>query len=336
MQIRFILRRENSGTGYQATVRIDKPGTSGYTESEGFLPAVPVSLDEVFRQWRDCYFSSGRESAARFRDLSIQYTSEANQSQASRINPERSRSGGDSIENARSLRQELNVWLNNTSSRTWLDVRDHLVRYAQTDVNDSKSIRLLLQFDDPRLRRLPWQAWDVFQNFYSGAEVAFFTPGGFEPSQGLQQGNSVRILVVVGNSKDIETGTQADVETMERLRDVGAKITILRQPEPSELIRALQQQPYDIFVFTGHSRSEQDGIVGRLELNESQNLAFASITVDQLRENLGIAVRKGLKLCVFNSCDGLGLSQQFLKDLKLPIAIVMREPVPDGVAVKFF
>lgn len=330
MLVRFILRREHSGAGYQANVRIDRSGTPGH-ESEGFLPAVPASLDEAFRQWRDSYFTSGVGSTARFRDLSIQSSSEADET-VSRISPGSTSTGGNPTEHARRLRQELNAWLN-APSGTWLNVRDHLVRNAGIRANNSEGIRVLLQFDDPRLRRLPWRSWEVFQDNYSGAEIAFITPGASQPL--VQKCDSVRIIVVVGNSRGIETGTQADVETIERLRDVGAKVTILRQPEPNELIKALREQPYEIFIFTGHSRSEQDGIVGRLELNESQNLAFASITVDQLRENLGEAVKKGLQLCVFNSCDGLGLSQQFLRELGLPIAIVMREPVPDGVAVKF-
>ncbi len=45
-------------------------------------------------------------------------------------------------------------------------------------------------------------------------------------------------------------------------------------------------------------------------------------------------VKKGLKLAIFNSCDGLGLARK-LVDLRIPYAIVMREPVPDIVAQKF-
>jgi hypothetical protein len=41
-----------------------------------------------------------------------------------------------------------------------------------------------------------------------------------------------------------------------------------------------------------------------------------------------------LQLAIFNSCDGLGLADR-LAQLNLPQSIVMREPVPDEVAVEF-
>jgi hypothetical protein len=46
------------------------------------------------------------------------------------------------------------------------------------------------------------------------------------------------------------------------------------------------------------------------------------------------AVEGGLKLAIFNSCDGLGLARQ-LDDLQIPQMVVMRELVPDKVAQEF-
>ncbi|NJL10173.1 MAG: hypothetical protein HC908_08410 [Calothrix sp. SM1_7_51] len=46
------------------------------------------------------------------------------------------------------------------------------------------------------------------------------------------------------------------------------------------------------------------------------------------------AIQKGLKLAIFNSCEGLGLARQ-LASLHIPQVIVMREPVPDKVAQEF-
>ncbi|MEO0969096.1 MAG: CHAT domain-containing protein, partial [Cyanobacteria bacterium J06639_18] len=42
----------------------------------------------------------------------------------------------------------------------------------------------------------------------------------------------------------------------------------------------------------------------------------------------------GLKLAIFNSCDGLGLAKE-LGDLNIPQTIVMRENVPDIIAHEF-
>ena len=53
-----------------------------------------------------------------------------------------------------------------------------------------------------------------------------------------------------------------------------------------------------------------------------------------MRYALRTSVSKGLKLAIFNSCDGLGLANS-LSDLGIPQIIVMREPVPDPVAQSF-
>jgi CHASE2 domain-containing sensor protein len=59
-----------------------------------------------------------------------------------------------------------------------------------------------------------------------------------------------------------------------------------------------------------------------------------SLTIDQLKYGLRNAIHQGLKLAIFNSCDGLGLARD-LSDLHLPQVIVMREPIPDRVAQRF-
>jgi tetratricopeptide (TPR) repeat protein len=56
--------------------------------------------------------------------------------------------------------------------------------------------------------------------------------------------------------------------------------------------------------------------------------------VTELWYGLRKAVENGLKLAIFNSCDGLGLARQ-LDDLQIPQIIVMRELIPDIVAQEF-
>ena len=58
------------------------------------------------------------------------------------------------------------------------------------------------------------------------------------------------------------------------------------------------------------------------------------MTIKELKYALKKAVTKGLKIAIFNSCDGLGLAGE-LSDLKIPQILVMREPVPDKVAQEF-
>jgi hypothetical protein len=79
--------------------------------------------------------------------------------------------------------------------------------------------------------------------------------------------------------------------------------------------------------FAGHS--ETDNNQGKIWINKTQYL-----TIEDLKYGLRKAIRSGLQLAIFNSCDGLGLGFD-LAELNIPQIIVMREPIPDAVAQEF-
>ncbi len=109
-------------------------------------------------------------------------------------------------------------------------------------------------------------------------------------------------------------------------------MTCLVEPARSQLNDALWSQPWDIFFFAGHSASTTSQ--QSLCISPSENL-----TLNELKYALKKATERGLKLSIFNACDGLQLIQA-LQDLdNLPPTIVMRYPVPDVVAqtlLKYF
>ncbi len=88
-------------------------------------------------------------------------------------------------------------------------------------------------------------------------------------------------------------------------------------------------QPWDILFFAGHSSSSQERTTGQIYINQTDKL-----NLEELRYGLKQAIANGLKIAIFNSCDGLGLAKA-LSDLKISQIIVMREPVPDRVAQDF-
>ncbi|MDF5715149.1 MAG: AAA-like domain-containing protein, partial [Rhizonema sp. NSF051] len=100
----------------------------------------------------------------------------------------------------------------------------------------------------------------------------------------------------------------------------------LVEPNTSQLNEELWQEGWDILFFAGHSCSKEKGL---LQINQTD-----TIDLEQLRYALKQAISRGLKLAIFNSCDGLKLAQH-LQDLYIPQVIVMREPVPDFVAQQF-
>ncbi len=132
----------------------------------------------------------------------------------------------------------------------------------------------------------------------------------------------------MGRSDGINTAS--DIKIVEELRKKGADVIPLIQPTHQELNEALwNKQGYHIFIFTGHSRSHVNGQIGWIKLNNEDDLS-----IEDFKNALKESIDNGLQLAIFNSCDGLGLAYQ-LAQLNLPRSIVMREPVPDPVAIDF-
>ncbi len=182
----------------------------------------------------------------------------------------------------------------------------------------------LIQTEDNQLRKLPWHIWRFFRDYHQG-EVGLsaieFEPG----SQVKNSAKQVRILAILGDSTGIDV--EADRSLLKSLPD--AKTVFLVEPKRQELDEQLwDKQGWDILFFAGHS-SSTDGETGYIYINSTERL-----TIPQLKNALSKAIKRGLALAIFNSCDGLGLAQQ-LDDLHISQIIVMREKVPDRVAQEF-
>ncbi len=210
------------------------------------------------------------------------------------------------------LQARLHEWLNQTPIR---DLREQV----QEEVRQDQPARVILQTQDMLLAKLPWHLWNLFER-RPKAEMALsakYAP----PAQPLR--SPVRILAILGSGLGIDV--QQDRKLLEQLP--GAKVTLLSKPRRQELSDQLWNQPWDILFFAGHSRTREGG--GQIQINDTENLPL-----DEVRNALRCAVQNGLKLAIFNSCDGLGLAHS-LANLQIPQVIVMREPVPDAVAQAF-
>ena len=138
--------------------------------------------------------------------------------------------------------------------------------------------------------------------------------------------NCHKILAILGNSKGIDL-QQDKAVLLEKLPK--AKIEFLTEPQRKNLTEKLWEQGWDILFFAGHSSSQNNKVSGQISINQSDIL-----TINDLKHALTTAVKHGLKLAIFNSCDGLGLARAMLS-IGVPHIIVMREPVPDRVAHEF-
>ncbi|MEM9214960.1 MAG: ABC transporter substrate-binding protein [Cyanobacteria bacterium P01_F01_bin.150] len=177
---------------------------------------------------------------------------------------------------------------------------------------------------DQILSQLPWHLWwDLFSNL-PNAEFAMFS-GFREKSPALQF--PIRILAIFGSPSGNLNFTQ-EVRALELLKQRGASLKQLVEPTIDALSDRLFEQPWDILFFAGHSSCH--GESGTIQLNEQTNLRL-----DELRQGLRYAVNQGLRLAIFNSCDGVKLANFLANEVNIPSSIVMRQPVPDQIAGKF-
>jgi len=221
------------------------------------------------------------------------------------------------------LEANMKTWLQTSADENWQRIRERLGREF---ANQADEIRLVIQAGETQLWKLPWHVWDLLEQ-YPDVGVSFSLPEFERPEvqpTSVPQPNQVRILAVLGNSNNLNL--QPDQEAIRDLE--GAEAVFLEQPQAQELIRKLRDKnSWDIFFFAGHSQTESD--TGRIYLNDQE-----SLTIDQFKHALKTAINQGLKIAIFNSCDGLGLAQK-LGNLQIPVVIVMQEVVPDQVAQSF-
>lgn len=216
------------------------------------------------------------------------------------------------------LSQSLNRWLYSDPFR----MVDQQLRVA---LDASDEIRVVIESDDTDLQRLPWHLWNFFDAF-PNAELAYSVPNIERPKRVSRRARKrVKVLAILGHSKSIHV--EADRSILSGLKD--ADIEILTEPRRQELNARLWEQGWDILFFAGHSLSKPDDRTGSIDINSEDSLA-----ITHLRNSLRAAIRNGLQIAIFNSCDGLGLARE-LADLNIPQVVVMRERVPDKIAQEF-
>ena len=285
--------------------RRDRAGLLLKTRRQGKLPPCP-QLSQQYRHWQTLY-----------RQLLLLYRLEE------RANPVTNGSRTTAVttcqQEAQLLTQTFNHWL---QAEPFRPLREQLL----AELDPREPVWLLLQVPNDTLRRLPWHLWEVLAP-YPQAEVALSPPiyDRIEPIVSSRQ--QLRVLAVFGHRADIDV--DGDRRLFESLPHP-IETVFLVEPSPQQLTQYLwQPQGWDIFFFAGHSASHADGTTGQIALNSHQCIGLESLSYA-----LKQAIARGLRLAIFNSCDGLGLARS-LERLHLPQTIVMREPVPDTVAQAF-
>lgn len=285
--------------GFSITLEIGDENTRPTTEITGKLPPNP-DITNYYGRWQSIYRHLRLPS--RIKGLSKQNHQAPTLEECQQA--------------TENFKIRFNNWLTSDSFRP---IYDKLLEKLATE----DEIRILIQTKDLRSQKLPWHLWDLLER-YPKAEIALSTPN-YEKSTKLQTNNEkIKILAILGNSEGINT--QADLHILEQLPNTD--ITFLVEPERRDINNQLWEQNWQILFFAGHSITQADE-TGKIYINQTE-----SLTIAELKYALKTAVKRGLQIAIFNSCDGLGLAREFA-DLHIPEIIVMREPVPDQVAQEF-
>ncbi|MEM8503851.1 MAG: CHASE2 domain-containing protein [Cyanobacteria bacterium P01_D01_bin.1] len=331
------LNQGSLSSGFSVTLLMGDGGPMPSVDIFGRLPAAP-HLQTLYRQWQRTYRHLG--ATTRLEPAPIAY-----QKNVSLLS--------DCREQASELCDAFDRWLQADSFRC---IRDKLLE----KLNAADTVRLVLQTEPGIVQRLPWHLWELCDR-YPRLEITL-SPSAYEknaiPSARL--GSKIRILAIIGQSQGIDLRTDKDL--LNRLPN--AEVCFLTEPNLKTLSEALwDAKGWDILFFAGHSatKSLKESIKAALpnknlpagmHSDEAQQADPPPITTEgelyvseaaplilsSLENPLKKAVANGLKIAIFNSCDGLGLAYA-LAEFKISQIVVMREPVPDRVAhtfLKFF
>ncbi len=290
----FIIPEGNFEQGCPVTLQIWENGKIVFT-SLGRLPPAP-EIFQLYAQWNSVYlnFVKGRHLGL-----------EIPQEQVTNFSVNECNGAAKDLENS------LNSWLGQEQFR---QLREGLIQRVQYD----ETVHFIVQTEDMQLRRLPWHLCELFRR-YTKAEIVLSTPKFDRQEQSRASTDKLRILAILGNSDEIDV--RADLAIIQQLP--GVEVIWLSKPTRQEIAERLTANKWDILFFAGHGGS------GHIQINDSD-----TITVENLQNTLRRAVENGLKLAIFNCCDGLGLARD-LEKLCIPQVIVMREIVPDKIAHKF-
>lgn len=287
--------------GFPITLRIEEEDTY-IDEIDGQLPPA-LMIPQQYDDWKSAYNDRGLGSYRKLEPVEAEITHISIQ------------------DSAADLQTSLNQWLDSS-----LDDKAKPLREKLLDNLDKKdTIRFFIQTENQILNRLPWQVCELFSRYPHACVDLFVNPKTTTIlSNPLKK--KIKILVILGDSVDLDVQTDLTL-LQENLPD--AYILPIIAPTRDKLNNKLWEQDWDILFFAGHSSTKLGDGAGYFYINQTE-----IITIADLKFALRNAIDKGLKLAIFNSCDGLGLAQD-LAELQMPAIIVMRERVPDEAAQRF-
>ena len=238
-------------------------------------------------------------------------------------------------------------------------IRDSWMAAQSIAQHRRERLRLRLGLAGLQLQQLPWEVLhDSDRPLGTRTNVVFSryalnrTLNARSPLPVRQPGAPLRILMVIATPRDRQQLELLQREFRDMQQELASpdgfapdsrlpmQITLLDQPDRSQLTQALEQGRYDVMHYAGHSETGSAG--GSLELVNAQTGLTERLSGDDLA---GLLANNGVQMAVLNSCrgayqnpelakaDGAQNLAQALLRRGVPAVLAMAEHIPDEVAL---
>ncbi|MDX2240022.1 MAG: CHASE2 domain-containing protein [Leptolyngbyaceae cyanobacterium bins.302] len=286
--------------------------------------AYPTDVIQVYQDWQQAYLGFYQSGQLRGRAGNIAVSMDWR----TKLN-----------ETEKKLKDRFHYWLR---SAALYELRSRITTAGQpSNLNPSRSaasIQLFLTCSPIELERLPWESWNLGNEFGLTEDVQILRSPLNVRDAAFQEvsqpkGKRARILAILGD--DTGLNFEADRQAVASLQKVADIQFVGWQPKQTAT-QVIQQitdaiahpSGWDVLFFAGHSK-ETELTGGELSVAPGVN-----ITLQSLMPQLAIAKQHGLQVAIFNSCNGLSLANALI-DLGLSQVAVMREPIHNAVAQQF-
>ena len=320
----ILIRIQEHHENHQFPIELSFCEKGNLIRFEGYLPPIPASVFDCYEELKCLY---GNLESTRIRIPERQpkkriKTWQDNIIQRIKLNQD--------IEEK--LIEEISQWLN-SSSLHWNPIKREIVGLIRLAKTQSEKPVILLCCKANNLKKLPLHLWNLFED--NGIEVCYYfgnlqTP----PKTPFLLRDTLEVIAIQGGGNEIEVEQEQKLwNELKKITFHRVKIKWLKNPSLGDF-HQLWQKRYDVIYFAGHSQTIVNADVGsrgRWYINSQEFL-----TIKILKKTLEQCSKNGLKLAIFNSCQGMGITEDLAQlnvaNLKI---IFMREPIPNCVAPKF-
>jgi|GEM_PF-5968537 len=309
---------------YQVIAEIGDEGKTSDIEMQGWLPGLSAQFLQTLENWKCAFSQLDNSTRLKVQKISVSKRppDQGKESSTIELAQHPIPSQNNCRELADKLNSEINLWL---KSSGFEKIETRL--YQNLGLEDN--VQIIICTTEDLICKLPWGCWKLLER-YKNSEVCFNLASesfSYGTERSISRLEGLKVLMVIGDSENIDLEKDIKILNHELLKDTDVYLEPLMCPSAVELGNVLAARAWDIMFFSGHSETlEKDGLI-YLKHGEA-------VSLSSLENSFKKAISNGLKLAIFNSCDGIGIARN-LQRLQVPQVIVMREPIPDKAAHAF-